>query len=61
MPCIVPVAAADYDVRPEATVTSVGLFLPAQDELFLSYVTSRVISDSLVECLERWWEAVRER
>jgi hypothetical protein len=31
----VPTVAADYDFPPDATVTPVGLFLPALDELFL--------------------------
>ena len=35
----VPVAAADHDFQPEATVTPVGLLLPATDELFLYAVT----------------------
>ncbi len=57
----VPVAAADHDFQPEATVTPVGLLLPATDELFLYGVTSRVTSDCLVDCLTAWWAAVRER
>lgn len=31
------------------------------DELFLYGITSKVTSDCLVDCLIRWWEAVRER
>jgi hypothetical protein len=57
----VPVAAADHDLRPDATVTPVGILLPALDELFLYAVTSRVTSDCLADCLTRWWERVRER
>jgi transposase len=57
----VPVAAADHDFQPEATVTPVGLLLPALDELFLYGVTSRVTSDCLADCLTWWWEGVRER
>lgn len=53
----VPVRAADHDFHPTATVTPVGLFLPATDELFLYGVTSKVTSDCLVDCLEQWWEA----
>lgn len=52
----VPVRAADHDFQPEATVTPVGLFLPEQDHLFLYGVTSKVTSDCLVDCLERWWQ-----
>jgi transposase len=57
----VPTAAADHDFQPDATVTPVGILLPALDELFLYGITSKVTSDCLVDCLTRWWEAVRER
>ena len=57
----VPVAAADHDFQPEATVTPVGLLLPELDEFFLYGVTSRVTSDCLVDCLTAWWERVRGR
>jgi hypothetical protein len=59
--CRFEVKAADHDFHPEATVTPVGIFLPAMDELFLYGVTSKVTSDCLVDCLVQWWEAVRER
>jgi len=57
----VPVAAADHDFQPAATVTPVGVFLPELDELFLYGVTSRVTSDCLADCLTAWWERVRGR
>ncbi len=57
----VPVAAADHDFQPEATVTPVGFLLPATDEVFLYGVTSKVTSDCLVDRLGQWWEAVRDR
>ena len=57
----VAVAAADHDFQPDATVTPVGILLPALDELFLYAVTSRVTSDCLADCLTQWWERVRER
>lgn len=41
--------AADHDFHPAATVTPVGIFLPASDEFFLYRVTSKVTSD----CMER--------
>ncbi len=56
----VEVEACDHDFQPEATVTPVGIFLPATDERFLSLVTSKVTSDCLVDRLEQWWERVRE-
>ncbi len=57
----VAVKAADHDFEAQATVTPVGIFLPALDELFLYAVTSKVTSDCLVDRLVQWWERVRER
>jgi transposase len=57
----VQVDAADHDFQPAGTVTPVGIFLPASDELFLYAVRSKVTSDCLVDRLAQWWEAVRER
>lgn len=55
------VQAADHDFQPQATVTPVGIFLPALDELFIYGVTSKVTSDCLVDRLEQWWETARHR
>ena len=57
----IPTKAADHDFQPEATVTPVGIFLPASDEFFLYGVTSKVTSDCLVDRLVDWWETVKER
>jgi len=57
----VAVQAVDHDFAPQETVTPVGLFLPATDELFIYHVTAKVTSDCLVDRLEQWWAAVRER
>ncbi len=57
----VAVAAADHDFQPAATLTPVGILLPATDELFLYGVTSTVTSDGLADRLVQWWECVRER
>ena len=57
----VPTSAADHDFQPEATVTPVGILLPATDELLLYGVTSKVTSDCLVDQLTQWWERVRAR
>ena len=53
--------ACDHDFKPETTITPVGIFLPATDELFIYEVRSKVTSDCLVDRLVQWWEAVRER
>jgi Rhodopirellula transposase DDE domain len=57
----VPTIAADHDFHPDATVTPVGIFLPALDELFLYGITSKVTSECLVDCLRRWCEGVYDR
>jgi len=56
-----PTQAADHDFEPLATVTPVGIFLPAYDELFIYGVTSKVTSDCLVDRLVEWWDSVRAR
>ena len=53
--------ACDHDFKPETTITPVGIFLPATDELFIYEVLSKVTSDCLVDRLVQWWEAVRDR
>ena len=55
------VKAADHDFQSKATVTPVGIFLPASDELFIYGVTAKVTSDCLVDRLAQWWAAVRPR
>lgn len=57
----IPTHAVDHDFHPAATVTPVGLFVPSLDELFLYGITSKVTSDCVVDCLERWWESEQER
>jgi hypothetical protein len=57
----VPTQACDHDFASKASVTPVGILLPAFDELFVYAITSKVTSDCLVDCLARWWEGVRER
>ena len=57
----IPTAAVDHDFHPAARVTPVGIVLPMLDELFLYGITSKVTSDCLADCVERWWERVRRR
>src|SRR3982751_2566927 len=53
--------ACDHDFKPAATLTPVGILLPATDEVFIYHLTSKVTSDCLVDRLIQWWEAVRGR
>lgn len=57
----VPTKAADHDFQPSQTLTPVGLLLPAEAELLLSGVTSRVTSDCLVDHLEASWQLLQPR
>jgi len=57
----VAVKAADHDFEAAATVTPVGIFLPQVDDLTVYAVTSKVTSDCLVDCVERWWLSARHR
>ena len=57
----VQTTACDHDFKPETTITPVGIFVPATDELFIYEVLSKVTSDCLVDRLVQWWEAVRDR
>lgn len=54
-------SACDHDFKPDATLTPVGIFLPATDELFVYAVRSKVTSDCLMDRLVQWWEAVQHR
>jgi acetylglutamate synthase len=50
----------DHDFEPDEQVTPVGILLPELDELIISGVTSKVTSDCLVDCLESWWDGVKQ-
>jgi len=51
----------DHDFQPQALLTPVGILLPTLDELFVYGITSKVTSDCLADCVERWWGAVHTR
>jgi len=57
----IPTKAVDHDFCPEQSLTPVGVLLPAQAELLLSGVTSRVTSDCLVDQLEACWALLQPR
>ena len=52
----VDVAAADHDFNPDATVTPFGFLLPQYGDLFLSFGTSKITSDFIVDRLEELWQ-----
>jgi hypothetical protein len=55
------VEAADHDFQPEATLTPFDILLPEHDDLTLDMARSKVTSDFIVDRLQDWWEANRER
>ena len=55
------VQAADHDFKSTATLTPLGIFLPASHELWLSFVTSKLTADAIVDRLETWWQQVKTR
>ncbi len=52
--------ANDHDFA-EDTLVPFGILLPVLAELFLFFSASRLTSDFILDCLEQWWESVRER
>lgn len=52
----VDVKAADHDFKPDAVLNPVGIFLPDLGETYLYFVTSKVTSDCLVDCLTLFWQ-----
>jgi hypothetical protein len=54
----VPVAAADHDFKPDATVTPFGFLLPKYGDLFLALGTSKITSDFIVDGLEDLWKTI---
>ena len=57
----IPTAAADHDFKAETTLTPVGIFLPEYNEVFFSFVMSKVTADCVVDMLESWWAQVKHR
>lgn len=55
------VKAADHDFKAEATLTPFGIYLPDFGELFLYMTTSKLTSDFIVDALDAFWAAVRDR
>ena len=53
--------ACDHDFQPTASLTPYGIFLPQWDESYLYFTASKVTSDFIVDVLESWWQAHRER
>jgi hypothetical protein len=57
----VPVHAADHDFDIEQELRPVGILLPDSGETFISFVTTTVTADCLVDVLRKWWGENRKR
>lgn len=55
------VKAADHDFQPEEKLTPFGIFLPQYHELYLYFTNSKVTSDFIVDCLQRFWLSQKDR
>lgn len=53
--------ALDHDFQPTSTVTPFGIFLPQHNELSLSFVSSKVTADCIVDLIEQWWQRCKDR
>jgi Rhodopirellula transposase DDE domain len=51
----------DHDFRPWGKFTPFGIFLPDHKELNFYFTASKVTSDFIVDRLQQWWQANRER
>jgi transposase len=54
-------SACDHDFSPEATLTPLGIHVPATKENYLSFCTSKATADCIVDCLEHHWPTLRKR
>lgn len=57
----VRVFGLDHDYAADAKVTPYGILLPAHDELTIYLTSSLVTADFIVDQLEHWWLAHRDR
>jgi hypothetical protein len=57
----VTLQAADPDFKPTERLTPFGIFLPQFNDLWRSWVPSKLTADAIVERLEDWWQQVKHR
>jgi hypothetical protein len=53
--------AVDHDFKPDGTLTPFGIFVPATGEVDVYFTSSKVSSDFIVDRLDDWWAAHRDR
>lgn len=49
------VCAVDHDFAPEEKLTPFGIYLPDENELYFFFASSKITSDFIVDCLQRFW------
>ncbi len=57
----VAVAALDHDFRTAPTVTPLGVFLPAVNEIYLYFIEGPVTADAVADVIELTWQQVAPR
>ena len=57
----IPTQSLDHDFAPEITLTPYGIFVPEYNELFLFFVSSKLIADCIVDLIEHWWNQVKSQ
>lgn len=56
----VPTTALDHDFGATLSLTPYGIFVPQSNELSLFLIASKVTADCIVDCLEAWWNRVKQ-
>jgi len=56
----VPTTALDHDFGSTLSLTPYGIFIPQSNELSLFLIASKVTADCIVDCLEAWWDRVKQ-
>ncbi len=55
------VKALDHDFDPTAKMIPFGIYLPQYNELYLYFITSKLTSDFIVDCLDDFWLSQKHR
>jgi len=56
----VPTTALDHDFGATLSLTPYGIFVPQSNELSLFLIASKVTADCIVDCLEAWWNRIKQ-
>ena len=56
----VEVKALDHDFRPDDKIVPFGILLPDHGRVFLYFVSSKVTSDFIVDCIQACWIEIKD-